>query len=259
MKTTGDIREKIGTILKPTIFGYPDGEFEKVVQKIVALIEEEKKTSSLSEAVTQSCQSHDEDLIGKGYSISNKKSREKSTDKDYMCKCICHCTHPRKAQCDAYHDTTCEHCVRPKPLEEKLSKCCSAPIITRGDTETRGSTCWYECSKCGKPCDEKPIEPLEEKCTCSCHISPCPFPIDKCAVCDCKHCRTPEQPEDEGVKAIKKYGKLCAESFNEILAQVREEAISSAFDWIWDGWNLDLANKDRAKKQFLDKLKTLSK
>lgn len=33
--------------------------------------------------------------------------------------------------------------------------------------------------------------------------------------------------------------------------EVRRETLDRAFDWIWDGWNLDLANKDRAKEHFL--------
>ena len=43
---------------------------------------------------------------------------------------------------------------------------------------------------------------------------------------------------------------------SEALDQVEEETIEKTFDWIWDGWDLDLANKDRAKEHFTSKYTT---
>jgi len=43
---------------------------------------------------------------------------------------------------------------------------------------------------------------------------------------------------------------------SQIVRETEEEIINKAFDWIWDGWNLDLATKDRAKLHF--KLKNKS-
>lgn len=49
----------------------------------------------------------------------------------------------------------------------------------------------------------------------------------------------------------KRYMKLITHA----LAEREKEIVEKAFDWIWDGWNLDVSNKDRAKKHFLSHLK----
>ena len=38
------------------------------------------------------------------------------------------------------------------------------------------------------------------------------------------------------------------------LESAKREAIAKAFDWIWPRWNLDLGNKDRALKHYIDSL-----
>ena len=41
-------------------------------------------------------------------------------------------------------------------IKNKVSSCCSAPLIVRGDSERGGlATNHYECTKCGQACDEK--------------------------------------------------------------------------------------------------------
>lgn len=42
---------------------------------------------------------------------------------------------------------------------EELSDCCNAPVEV-ADSRS-GITHWYECTKCGKPCDTKPKEEKE--------------------------------------------------------------------------------------------------
>jgi len=37
-----------------------------------------------------------------------------------------------------------------------------------------------------------------------------------------------------------------------LLSQARKEGIEEFADWVWEGWNLDLAGKDRAVKHFLE-------
>lgn len=44
-------------------------------------------------------------------------------------------------------------------------------------------------------------------------------------------------------------------ALQSISEKTKQETIEKAFDWIWAGWNLDLANKDRAKKHFLSIIK----
>ena len=44
-----------------------------------------------------------------------------------------------------------------------------------------------------------------------------------------------------------------------LFAKPIAQAIEKAFDWIWKGWSLDLANKDRAKRHFLAKFSVLRK
>jgi len=37
----------------------------------------------------------------------------------------------------------------------------------------------------------------------------------------------------------------------KVARETRKETVDKAFDWIWNGWNLDLGNLDRAKEHFL--------
>ena len=169
--TTGDIRESLTEIIRGVGDFYLNFErnkmeartvgltSEEAVQKIVALIQEEKgraehKAQWFREEATrlQKEQSTDEDKMRRKFKATNWNCtglHEQSTDKpvdNLMNNEIDYCIRPgTRPNC------TCKTC---QPLEEKLSKCCSAPMITRGDTETRGSTCWYECSRCHEPTDE---------------------------------------------------------------------------------------------------------
>ena len=37
-----------------------------------------------------------------------------------------------------------------------------------------------------------------------------------------------------------------------LLSQARKEGIEEFADWVWKGWNLDLANKEKAVKHFIE-------
>ena len=59
-----------------------------------------------------------------------------------------------------------------------------------------------------------------------------------------------------GEHYIDNTAKELEQFLSEALDQVEEETIEKTFDWIWDGWDLDLANKDRAKEHFTSKYTT---
>jgi len=42
------------------------------------------------------------------------------------------------------------------------------------------------------------------------------------------------------------------------LSTTQEEAVNDFADWVWNGWNLDFGNKDRAVKHFLAHLNKIN-
>lgn len=66
--------------------------------------------------------------------------------------------------------------------------------------------------------------------------------------------KDPRNPDPEIMAIlVKRVGIQLSKKFKTVAHKVQEETADQAFDWIWDGWNLDLANKDRAKEQFKKK------
>ena len=59
--------------------------------------------------------------------------------------------------------------------------------------------------------------------------------------------------KENNTKDYEKLKNFLKLSLQQAFREGRREAVEQAFDWVWGGWNLDLANKDRAKKQFLSK------
>lgn len=128
-------------------------------------------------------------------------------------------------------------------------------------------------------------KPSQQECFCDCHEGEKIWGKEHSSVESCCNCQPPKSSEWE--KKIDKYIKgrhytsrvYGDNEFNKVIAvslkrralqdiklimrqalyqqqkeveeRVRRETIDKSFDWIWDGWNLNLANKDRAKEQFL--------
>ncbi len=52
----------------------------------------------------------------------------------------------------------------------------------------------------------------------------------------------------------KEYKKWLKDKLTTLSAQIQKETTKRAFNWIWNGWNLNLANKERAIKHFEESL-----
>ena len=58
---------------------------------------------------------------------------------------------------------------------------------------------------------------------------------------------------------IRPFGSDCSDvskkytlKFYSLLSQARKEGIEEFADWVWKGWNLDLSNKEKAVKHFIE-------
>ena len=45
--------------------------------------------------------------------------------------------------------------------------------------------------------------------------------------------------------------QVVSDQIEKAVEETTKETVDKAFEWIWNGWNLDLGNLDRAKEHFL--------